>query len=91
MNIRDEIITGTFAIGADGKKEPIDWKDYALKLEDRLSSLPAEDKAREEAIKELDYWKKRCEAAEKLLDCVDNNINKRFVGYTEWQQLKSKQ
>jgi hypothetical protein len=33
MDIRDKIITGTFAIGQDGRKEPIDWKDYALKLE----------------------------------------------------------
>lgn len=36
MDIRDEIITGTFAIGEDGRKEPIDWKDYAKKLEQKL-------------------------------------------------------
>lgn len=34
------------------------------------------------------YWKKRCEAAEYLLNRVDNNINKRFVGYKEWEDLK---
>lgn len=45
MNIRDEIITGTFAIGPDGQREPIDWKDYALKLEEKIktSSIPTEE------------------------------------------------
>lgn len=39
MSIRDELITGTFAIGSDGQKEPIDWKEYALKLEKKIQSL----------------------------------------------------
>lgn len=30
--LRNRIITGTYAIGEEGK-EPINWKDYALKLE----------------------------------------------------------
>lgn len=37
MDIRDKIITGSFAIGSDGRKEPIDWKDYSLKLEKELT------------------------------------------------------
>lgn len=40
------------------------------------------------ASKSADYWQKRCRAAERLLDAVDNNINKQFEGYTEWEQLK---
>lgn len=38
MDIRDELITGTFNIGSDGRKEPPNWKDYALKLEAKLSA-----------------------------------------------------
>ena len=36
------------------------------------------------------YWKERCLAAERLLNSVDNNINKQFVGYKEWQALQNK-
>lgn len=36
MELRDKIITGSFMIGADGRKEPVNWKDYALKLETLL-------------------------------------------------------
>jgi hypothetical protein len=39
MDIRDEIITGSFAIGQDGRKEPIDWKNYALKLETKIEEM----------------------------------------------------
>jgi hypothetical protein len=38
MDIRDEIITGTFYIGSDGRKEPTDWKEYAAKLENKIKS-----------------------------------------------------
>lgn len=38
MNIRDEIITGSYAIGETGK-EPLDWKEYALKLEAHIADL----------------------------------------------------
>ena len=34
--IRDSIITGSYAIGENGQKEPLDWKEYALKLEAEL-------------------------------------------------------
>ncbi len=37
------------------------------------------------------YWKKRCEAAEFLLSRFESGINKGFVGYKEWWQLKSQQ
>lgn len=43
MDIRDEIITGSFSIGSDGRKEPIDWKDYALKLEAKIISRTTKD------------------------------------------------
>lgn len=39
MDIRDEVITGSFMIGNDGRKEPINWRDYALKLEAKISEL----------------------------------------------------
>lgn len=39
MDIRDEIITGSFAVGKDGRKEPIDWKKYALELEQKLGEV----------------------------------------------------
>lgn len=45
MDIRDEIITGTFAIGNDGRKEPPDWKQYALLLEDKIKELEKESTA----------------------------------------------
>lgn len=39
MDIRDKLITGSFMIGEDGRKEPSNWKDYALKLEAELATL----------------------------------------------------
>ena len=38
MDIRDKLITGTFSIGADGRKTPTSWKGYALKLEEEVES-----------------------------------------------------
>jgi hypothetical protein len=35
--IRDLIITGNYMIGDDGIREPIDWEDYANKLEEILT------------------------------------------------------
>jgi hypothetical protein len=37
QEIRDLIITGNYMIGYDGIREPIDWKDYANKLEEILT------------------------------------------------------
>lgn len=48
MDIRDKIITGTFAIGSDGRKEPTDWKDYAIKLEHMIPNGNKE-------LKKIDY------------------------------------
>ena len=42
-DIRDEIITGSFIIGEDGRKEPIDWKEYALKLEHYIKKMEKEE------------------------------------------------
>lgn len=39
--LRNRIITGTYAIGEEGK-EPINWKDYALKLEAYIMKLKNE-------------------------------------------------
>lgn len=38
MTTRDRFITGSYAIGENGK-EPLDWKEYALKLEDYIEGL----------------------------------------------------
>jgi len=39
MDIRDELITGSFMYGHDGRKEPPDWKKYAIKLEAKIEEL----------------------------------------------------
>lgn len=35
MDIRDRIITGSYAIGPQGKEPTLGWMDYAMKLERR--------------------------------------------------------
>jgi hypothetical protein len=47
----------------------------------------ANEKVKDE--KENDYWKKRCEAAEALLNPFVGAINKDHEAFKEWQQLKS--
>lgn len=37
--LRDLIITGSYAIGSDGMKEPIDWKKYAENLESHFINI----------------------------------------------------
>jgi hypothetical protein len=39
MDIRDEIITGSCMYGHDGRREPIDWKNYAIKLEAKIEEI----------------------------------------------------
>jgi len=34
--LRDKIITGSYAIGSNGLKEPVDWKQYAERLEEYI-------------------------------------------------------
>ena len=36
QQIRDKVITGSFAIGSNGFKEPNDWKAYAERLEEYI-------------------------------------------------------
>ena len=50
--LRDKFITGTFAIGDDGCKEPPDWKQYALKLEEYIKNTHTVDNALVEALTE---------------------------------------
>ena len=38
MTTRDKFITGSYAIGENGK-EPLDWKQYALDLESYIEKL----------------------------------------------------
>jgi hypothetical protein len=52
MNIRDKIITGSYAIGHDGKKEPLDWKDYALKLEEYVVKGEEEKGMEQESVEQ---------------------------------------
>lgn len=42
--LRNRIITGTYAIGPEGK-EPTNWRDYALKLESYIMKLKNEELA----------------------------------------------
>jgi hypothetical protein len=42
LDIRDKLITGTFDIGSDGRKHPINWEIYALKLEQHLKQVQAD-------------------------------------------------
>lgn len=44
MNIRDAIITGSFNIGADGKREPPNWEKYAIALEKVIENVTADMK-----------------------------------------------
>lgn len=37
--IRDKVITGSFAIGSNGIKEPSDWKAYAERLEEHIINV----------------------------------------------------
>lgn len=37
--IRDKVITGSYAIGSNGMKEPIDWKRYAERLEEYIINI----------------------------------------------------
>lgn len=36
MDVRDELITGSYMIGSNGRKEPPNWQEYAIKLENKL-------------------------------------------------------
>lgn len=42
----------------------------------------------DELRKENDYWKQRCEAAEKIINRVNEDVYK-SIEYHEWQQIKS--
>lgn len=39
MDIRDELITGSYIVGDDGRKEPINWKVYAIQVEEKVKQL----------------------------------------------------
>lgn len=58
MDIRDKIITGSYMIGNDGRKEPTNWKDYAIKLEKHIQETDQQTQVlKEESITVLKAFK----------------------------------
>ena len=69
MDIRDKLITGTFSIGADGRKTPASWKGYALKLEQALDkSKDWEEKWQTIAGQKIALQKENDKLMQELID-----------------------
>ena len=82
VRLRNRIITGTYAIGPEGK-EPTNWHDYALKLEAHILKLELTMIAAAEEIQE--HWQAHCDedgyGPSNLMHRLENGIASNYDGY----------
>lgn len=87
--LRNRIITGTYAIGPEGK-EPTNWQDYALKLESHILKLELTMIAAAEEIQQ--HWQAHCDedgyGPSNLMHRLENGIAANYEGYKSGQFTK---
>lgn len=89
IRLRNRIITGTYAIGPEGK-EPTNWRDYALKLESHILKLELTMIAAAEEIQQ--HWQAHCDedgyGPSNLMHRLENGIAANYEGYKFGQFTK---